>query len=135
MSQGYERIKAMKKLAREHGLPWNIPDLLALAPKNDPFYAGSPASRRDAEWFVACWRDLRFTAGTHTRRIHYRLVSGDTPVKKPDGKPSKHCRRAFTRHSPPVRIQTWTSRIKTTGCWIRGARMRRSWRTTKPEKR
>jgi hypothetical protein len=106
MNRGYEAIKAMRKLAREHGLRWNIPDLLALAPKNDPFYAGSPASRRDAEWFVARWRELQFTTGTHLRRIHYRLVSGKTKEKKPDGTPSKNCRRRFVRHSPPVQIPT-----------------------------
>jgi hypothetical protein len=27
-----------------------VPELLALACNNDPFFAGSPAHRRDAEW-------------------------------------------------------------------------------------
>jgi len=45
---GYERIKALKqKLHR------NITDLLALAPINDPFYAGSDLDRSKGEWFKA----------------------------------------------------------------------------------
>jgi len=88
MDRGYEAIKALKaKLMRETSERWNIPALLALAPKNDPFYAGSPASRRDADWFAGLWRECRFSTGTHLRRIHYRLVSVDQPFRKPDGLP------------------------------------------------
>ena len=79
---GYERIKALKK-----ELHRNITDLLALSPVNDPFYAGSPASREKAEWFLALWEQFGFTRGVHLRRIHYRIVSVNTPILKPDGLP------------------------------------------------
>jgi hypothetical protein len=79
---GYERIKALKQ-----ELHRNIKDLLALAPINDPFYAGSPASREKAEWFLALWEQFGFTRGVHLRRIHYRIVSVDTPILKADGLP------------------------------------------------
>jgi len=77
---GYDRIKA---LAKVQGVA--IPDLLALSRSNDPFFAGSPASQRDAEWFAGVWDNFGFTAGAHLRRIHYRLVSNDEPVLLPGG--------------------------------------------------
>jgi hypothetical protein len=53
MDRGYDWTNALKKqLNREAEVRRNIPNLLALAPKNDPFYAGGGASRRDAEWFA-----------------------------------------------------------------------------------
>jgi hypothetical protein len=75
----YEAIKAM---ARGIGRP--ITDLLALTPSNDPFYAGIGARRRNAEWFAAIWAD-HGVAGSHLRRLHYRLVSSTVPICKPDG--------------------------------------------------
>jgi hypothetical protein len=80
---GYERIKALKK-----ELHRNITDLLALAPGNDPFYAGSPAQTDQAQWFLALWRHFGFTRGVHLRRIHYRIVSVEGErYKKADGLP------------------------------------------------
>jgi hypothetical protein len=67
----YDRIKELAK-----GLRRPAGTLIALAPQNDPFYSGSPASRRQAEWFAALYR--RFMTGVdsfHIRRFHYRLVS------------------------------------------------------------
>ena len=89
---GYETIKA---LANEHGL--RITDLIALARQNDPFFAGAPAQERDGEWFKRCWRDMGYgeQRGIHLRRIHYRLVSQETPVAMPNGMPY----------------------MNTTGCW------------------
>jgi hypothetical protein len=76
----YERIKALKQ-----ELHRNIKELLVLAPINDPFYAGSPASREEAEWFLSLWQHFGFNHGVHLQRIHYRLVSVDVPYKKADG--------------------------------------------------
>lgn len=45
---GYE---AIKELAEQTGR--KIDDLIALACSNDPFFAGTPAHVRDAEWFAA----------------------------------------------------------------------------------
>jgi hypothetical protein len=75
----YDSLKAMAKTI---GRP--IKDLLALAPINDPFYAGVGARRRDAEWFAAIWTD-HGAAGSHLRRLHYRLISSAAPIRKPDG--------------------------------------------------
>jgi hypothetical protein len=75
----YESLKAM---ARSIGRP--IKDLLALAPANDPFYAGVGGRRRAAEWFAAIWAD-HGAAGSHLRRLHYQLISAAEPIRKPDG--------------------------------------------------
>jgi hypothetical protein len=81
MKTGYDLIHQLKK---ERGC--NVPDLLALAPNNDPFYAGGKASRLKAEWFTALWERFQFRRGVHLRRIHYQALSpGD--VYKPDGEP------------------------------------------------
>jgi hypothetical protein len=88
MDRGYDVIRSLQaQLKRETGVRQNIPDLLALASKNDPFYAGAPASQRDATWFAQLWADFRFSRGTHLRRVHYRLVSEEKPPKKPGDKP------------------------------------------------
>jgi hypothetical protein len=79
---GYAFIQQLKKAQA-----CTVPDLLALAAKNDPFYAGGTASRCQAAWFAALWERFRFPRGVHLRRIHYQVVSpGD--VQKPDGTPS-----------------------------------------------
>lgn len=71
--RGYEEIKALAKHLR-----MRIPEMLALAQNNDPFYAGSEASRQQAEWFAAVWRTYGYTVGVHIRRVHYRLVVDGT---------------------------------------------------------
>ena len=89
---GYATIKA---LAKEHGL--RITDLIVLARQNDPFFAGAPAQERGGEWFKRCWHAMGYTGqeGIHLRRIHYRLVSQETPVVMPNDMPYRN----------------------TTGCW------------------
>jgi hypothetical protein len=63
--------------------------LTALAPKNDPFRI-TGARQKAAEWFAEIWNRYGFTTGTHTRRVHYRLVSQPEPVIMPDGKPYRN---------------------------------------------
>jgi hypothetical protein len=75
----YEALKAMAR-----GIGRSVKDLLALAPANDPFYAGVAARRQAAEWFAGVWAD-HGAAGSHLRRLHYQLVSATTPIRKPDG--------------------------------------------------
>lgn len=77
---GYATIK---QIAKTCGC--RVSDLLALSPANDPFYAGSPAGQRDAKWFADIWERFTFGSGTHLRRIHYRVVSQDPPIVKPNG--------------------------------------------------
>lgn len=76
----YARIK---KTARALGC--TVKDLIALAPKNDPFYTGSPAELAKARWFAELWQ--RFGGQeAHIRRIHYRTQAFEPPILKPDGK-------------------------------------------------
>ena len=70
---------ALREMARE-----SVKDLVALSPDNDPFFAGRGARRQAAEWFAVLWAN-HAAAGSHLRRLHYRLVSADTPIRKPDG--------------------------------------------------
>ena len=81
MAMDYSTIKA---IAKERGI--SIKDLCALAPNNDPFYTGRPSEVRAAEWFAELWERFGYTEGVHLRRVHYRIVSQDPPVLRPDGK-------------------------------------------------
>lgn len=86
----YSTIKAMAKERGER-----IGDLLALAPQNDPFYVGQESQLKAAEWFASLWVRFNCGPGTHLRRVHYRLVSQEEPVIKPNGTPCcpPACRR------------------------------------------
>jgi len=85
----YEQIK---KLAKEHGC--RAPQLLALAPKNDPFYVGSPGQLAKARWFAALWERFGYTTGVHLRRVHYQLVSpAEADRIKADGLPYENTDR------------------------------------------
>ena len=83
---GYEKINQMKAELKASGTRINIPDLLAMAPNNDPFFSGAPGQMKKARWFAAIWDEFGFSTGVYLRRIHYRLVSQENP-KKHDGKP------------------------------------------------
>jgi hypothetical protein len=74
--------EGLKVVAKSIGRP--VKDLLALAPCNDPFYAGIGARRLAAEWFAVVWAE-HGTAGSHLRRLHYQLISSTAPIRKPDG--------------------------------------------------
>jgi hypothetical protein len=62
-----------------------IPELLALARSNDPFFAGSDAQKRDAQWFLEVWNRFGFGSGIHLRRIHYRIISDKELTLMPNG--------------------------------------------------
>lgn len=78
----YEKIK---EEAKQRGC--TIKDLIVLACQNDPFYVGTPAAVELSDWFTDIWEQFGYTDGVHLRRIHYRLVSQETPVHLPNGKP------------------------------------------------
>jgi hypothetical protein len=88
--RSYEDIK---RLAKHLKRP--VDTLLALAPENDPFYAGRPGRRTKADWFAQIWQHVAL-ATAHLRRIHYRLVSLDPPILKPDGMPYENTERDWT---------------------------------------
>jgi len=78
--QSYEGLKA---LAKQRGIP--VTDLLVLARANDPFYCGTAAQRRAAEWFAELFAAGRFGNGVLLRRIHYFAVSVE--ARTPSGMP------------------------------------------------
>jgi hypothetical protein len=96
---------AIVEWSRETRRP--IATLLALAPANDPFYAGAmPASAAGAEWFAEHYHNFGFSAGCHLRRVHYRLVSQETPLLMRDGKPyenTQSCWEKLCAASKPAR--------------------------------
>ena len=73
--------ETLKELSKQTG--GRVGDLLALAPKNDPFYTGSPATVTAARWFTDVWQRAGYTSRVHLRRVHYWLVSN--PVTLPNG--------------------------------------------------
>jgi predicted component of type VI protein secretion system len=64
-----------KALAEQLGLSSYLP-LLVQSRNTDPYFQGSPAHQRDAEWFAEQWR--RFGRSGHLRRLHYRLLGTGT---------------------------------------------------------
>jgi hypothetical protein len=80
--QGYNDIKRM---ATEKG--WKIDHLLALSSTQDPYYAGVPNAKREAEWFLSLWNAFDQPDTTHLRRFHYLIVSSDRALTLADGSP------------------------------------------------
>ena len=78
----YNSLKEWAKSAKV-----KVTDLLALAPQNDPFYVGTPASVEQATWFANLWQRFNYGNGVHVRRVHYQTISQDPPVLMPDGQP------------------------------------------------
>jgi hypothetical protein len=77
----YGRIK---QLAKAQGVTIN--DLIVLAPQNDPFYTGTPTDLALGEWFASLWQAFGLERA-HLRRVHYQIISQDSPVLLPNGKP------------------------------------------------
>jgi hypothetical protein len=84
----------LKEAAQELGV--SVAEMIALEPKNDPFYMGVTANREAAEWFQSLWLRLGFRRDStriHLRRIHYRIISQKTPLLKSDGEPYENTRK------------------------------------------
>ncbi len=77
-------FETIKELAKSSNL--RVTDLIALAPANDPFYVGRPSEMEAAQWFSDLWQRFGYVRGVHLRRVHYQIVSQNSPVKRPDGK-------------------------------------------------
>lgn len=91
----------IKELAQENNI--KIKDLLALTPSYDPFYIGSPADHKRAEWasdlfrwVISKWDRRRHQLQQigvyvgekpHLRAIHYLLTTGYPDPTRFDGKP------------------------------------------------
>src|SRR5829696_8690081 len=99
-STPYEDMKALQERLNEgvrRGERWTLEgerSILAMARKNDPFYAGQGWQREQAEWFADLFRCLGFEGRrAHMRFVHY-VASGEEPnpetgeeqqERKPDG--------------------------------------------------
>lgn len=79
-----EYIKQLKKSLGIKGI--NIPELIALSKGNDPFAIGTKAHKDWALWFKDMWEQFGYSRGVHLRRIHYQIISQETPVITPEGK-------------------------------------------------
>lgn len=86
--------KTLKLAAKERGC--SVRDLLALAPQNDPFYAGTPTDRAQAEWFADSWRRAGYFSGVHLRRMHYWCVS-QVGLTQSNGKPYESTEEAWNK--------------------------------------
>jgi hypothetical protein len=59
--------QTIKRLAREHKV--TVPDLIALARQNDPFYTGTKGDLDKARWFAGLWERFGYTDKVHLRRV------------------------------------------------------------------
>lgn len=92
----------LKRLAKDNHV--RVTDLIALSPKNDPFYAGTPSARRDAEWFAEIWRRAGYDrTGAHLRKVHYWTLS--------------HAEEDFTRLPPSDDYPAGRPYQNTQLCW------------------
>ena len=95
---------SIKLLAKKSGC--SVKELYVLSAQNDPFYCGSPTDLADAEWFGDLWTRFQFPSGVHLRRIHYLLISQETPISMRNGKPyqnTEDCWKALTEASKRAR--------------------------------
>jgi len=83
----------IKDLATAHGC--RVTDLIALAPRNDPFYVGTPAQQQQARWFADLWEEYGYGHGVHIRRVHYQIISQETPVRQVNGMPYENTERCW----------------------------------------
>jgi hypothetical protein len=88
--------KAHKDMARRLGIKGNSAgELIVLAPGNDPFYKGTPAHYRDAEWFAGVWEQFGYSYGVHLRRVHYQILSNE--LEFADGTPYENTENYWSR--------------------------------------
>src|SRR5215217_7220615 len=88
--------KAHKEMARQLGIRGNsAAKLIVLAPDNDPFYKGTTAHYRDAEWFTGIWEQFGYRSGVHLRRVHYQILSNE--LKFADGTPYENTENYWGR--------------------------------------
>ena len=81
---GYDSVVALAK-----SLNCPAGELIALSRNNDPFFCGTLANRRDADWFLNQWSmlEMNLHPSVHLRQMHYKLVSQNAPPLMPSGKP------------------------------------------------
>lgn len=82
---GEFNYQTLKVMAKSRGQ--SVTELLAMSPRRDPFYVGTPAQVAQARWFAELWQKFGYRDGIHLRLMHYRTANGGEVFIKPDGKP------------------------------------------------
>jgi hypothetical protein len=77
MNHGFQWVHELKKT-----LGKTIPELLALARNNDPFFAGSPTDWEQARWFSKRWEQLGFIGKTGIHLAAYALPARGCQTQK-----------------------------------------------------
>jgi len=90
----YERLKAFSKTSGR-----NLESLHALGRNNDPFMAELPGRDTMTQWFVARWNAFGCGPQTHTRKVHYLLLSQKEQVFLPNGEPYENTERCWNELS------------------------------------
>ena len=107
----YDRMKELLEGLND-GVPrgerWTVKgerSILAMAGKNDPFYAGQPAQAEKARWFAELYYRLGFAERrTHLRYLHYTFageepnpITGEKSQERlPDGTPYENTDENWT---------------------------------------
>lgn len=122
----YQTLKEAAKELRRQGVKVSADDLIVLAPKNDPFYSGTPSQRRDAEWFANLYHQLGGGSSLHLRRAHYVIldmpaearklpVELSTVLTQPDGSKKEV---VFTHYENYERCWDWLTEAAKQARWL-----------------
>jgi hypothetical protein len=84
----YTRLKELSKELRR-------PLSTLTVTRRDPFAAGTPGRKANAEWFAGVWHTMHLRLGAHIRRVHYRAISQPTPILMPLGAPFLNTERCW----------------------------------------
>ena len=104
----YEDIKDLAVHLRRR-----LPTLIAMDEGTDPWYAGVDSRRENAEWFADLWNNrFRIQSKIHTRAIHYKLISQNTPVLMPNGEPYENTVRCQAMLNDAARDARYLSLIE-----------------------
>ena len=103
--------EAIKRLAIERKC--KTEDLMVLSRNNDPFYVGTDAHLRDAEWFKNVWHNFEYqnSSEIHLRRIHYRLISQEEPVLMPSGLPYVNTDKCWNYLATASKVSRWLNLV------------------------
>jgi hypothetical protein len=102
----------LKQYARQ--LKTNVESLIALSRNNDPFYVGTNNHQKWAEWAARYWVELNMGNGSHLRAFHYRLISQETPIIDPDGKPYQNTESCWDKLSNATKWARYLGLISST---------------------
>lgn len=100
---------SIKEAAKERRL--KVTDLIALAPQNDPFYVGQPSQVKHGEWFADLWNRFGYLNGVHIRRMHYQLISQETPVVLPNGTPYENTDECWKTLSQAAKVARYLNLV------------------------